>query len=141
MTLALNSTPRQDGFWMPSEWSPHSQTWMRWPERPDNWRLSGKPAQQAFTAVASAIARFEPVTVGANPTQFTHARQLQELLPERKIVGVRARAILLGGGNIHCITQQKPPGVHPLARGCQFPRQRTESNCTAIAPAASMAWI
>ena len=35
---------------------------------------------------------------------------LQALYPDRKIVGVYAREILLGGGNIHCITQQIPKG-------------------------------
>ncbi|MBM7636278.1 agmatine deiminase [Streptococcus saliviloxodontae] len=33
---------------------------------------------------------------------------LSELYPEREVIGISARDILLGGGNIHCITQQIP---------------------------------
>ena len=36
------------------------------------------------------------------------ATQLQKLFPERRLIGVQSREILLGGGNIHCITQQVP---------------------------------
>jgi len=36
--------------------------------------------------------------------------QLQALFPEREVVQAPAREISLGGGNIHCITQQVPRG-------------------------------
>ncbi len=36
------------------------------------------------------------------------ARTLARLFPTRRIMGVETREILLGGGNIHCITQQVP---------------------------------
>ncbi len=56
----LSSTPRPDGYFMPAEWAPHSQTWMVWPQRPDNWRQQATPAQAAFAAVAKAIALSAP---------------------------------------------------------------------------------
>lgn len=76
MAYLIHSTPRKDGFRMPGEFEPHAATWMLWPERPDNWRLGAKPAQQAFADVAATIRRFEPVTVGVSAEQFTHARSL-----------------------------------------------------------------
>jgi agmatine deiminase len=33
---------------------------------------------------------------------------LQKCFPERRIYPIDARAIIVGGGNIHCITQQIP---------------------------------
>jgi agmatine deiminase len=33
---------------------------------------------------------------------------LRRVFPRREVVGVPGREILLGGGNIHCITQQVP---------------------------------
>ena len=36
---------------------------------------------------------------------------LQELCQDREVIGIPARNILLGGGNIHCITQQIPASV------------------------------
>ncbi len=67
-------TPLADGFRMPAEWEPHAGCWMIWPERPDNWRLGAKPAQAAFTVVADAISRFEPVTMLVSAGQYAQAR-------------------------------------------------------------------
>lgn len=76
MAETLDSTPLQDGFRMPGEFEPHAGSWMLWPQRPDNWRMGGKPAQRAFVAVASTIAQFEPVTIGVNSDQSANARQM-----------------------------------------------------------------
>jgi agmatine deiminase len=70
------TTPSKDGFRMPAEWEPHAGTWMLWPERPDNWRDRAAPAQRAFVAVASAIAKSEPVTMGVSAAQFEAARAM-----------------------------------------------------------------
>ncbi len=86
MVYTLSSTPRQDGFYMPAEFALHKQTWMLWPERPDNWRLGAKPAQKAFAAVASAIAQFEPLVMGVNQRQFLNARAM--LPPQIRVVEI-----------------------------------------------------
>ena len=79
MMRPLASTPAADGFAMPAEFAPHAGCWLLWPERPDNWRESARPAQFAFAEVAATIARFEPVTVGASTSHYRVARTL---LPE-----------------------------------------------------------
>ncbi|MCG8452677.1 MAG: agmatine deiminase [Spirochaetales bacterium] len=79
MAKRLEGTPRADGFRMPGEFEHHAGCWILWPERTDNWRNGAKPAQKAFRDVAKAIARFEPVTVGVNESQYSAAR---EMLPE-----------------------------------------------------------
>jgi len=76
MTKTLDTTPTADGFRMPGEFEPHAGCWMLWPERTTNWRLGAKPAQQAFAAVATAIATSEPVTVGVSRAQFVQARSV-----------------------------------------------------------------
>jgi agmatine deiminase len=74
VTATLQGTPATDGFHMPAESEPHAGCWMLWPERPDNWRRKALPAQAAFSAVATAISRFEPVTIGVSAAQFDTAR-------------------------------------------------------------------
>ncbi|AHF58261.1 agmatine deiminase [Spiroplasma eriocheiris] len=76
MSKQLTSTPKNDGFWMPAEWEPHDQCWMIWPERTDNWRQGGKPAQRAYATFANTIAKYEKVTMLVSYQQFEHARNL-----------------------------------------------------------------
>ena len=86
MSATHKSTPAADGFRMPAEFEPHSGCWMAWPERTDNWRLGAKPAQEAFAAVASAIAASEPVTMAVSDAQFENCRA--QLPPEVRVVEV-----------------------------------------------------
>ncbi|HYB24864.1 MAG TPA: agmatine deiminase [Solirubrobacteraceae bacterium] len=76
MSATLASTPAADGYRMPGEFEPHAGCWMAWPERPDNWRLGAKPAQEAYAAVATAIAASEPVTMAVSDAQFEHCRSV-----------------------------------------------------------------
>ncbi|PIN06958.1 Agmatine deiminase [Handroanthus impetiginosus] len=72
--MEVKGSPLEHGYYMPAEWEPHSQCWIGWPERPDNWRDHGVHAQRAFANVASAISKFEPVTVCASAEQWNEAR-------------------------------------------------------------------
>ena len=68
-------------------------------------RLAGSYAN--FYIANSAV--LVPQFGGENAASDARALEiLQEAFPDRKVVGIDARAILLGGGNIHCITQQIP---------------------------------
>jgi agmatine deiminase len=88
VTASLKTTPAADGFHMPGEFEPHSGCWMAWPERPDNWRMGAKPAQEAYAAVAEAIAASEPVTMAVSDAQFENCRSM--LPPEVRVVEISA---------------------------------------------------
>jgi agmatine deiminase len=86
MSATLTSTPAADGYRMPGEFEPHSDCWMAWPERPDNWRLGAKPAQEAYAAVAEAINVSEPLTMAVSDAQFEHCRSV--LSPSIRVVEI-----------------------------------------------------
>lgn len=72
----LEGTPKADGFRMPGEFERHQGCYIIWPERPDNWRLGGKPAQEVFTTVANTIGKYEPMTVVVSRNQYSNARNM-----------------------------------------------------------------
>ena len=49
-------------------------------------------------------------------TDAAALRALRRIFPRRQVVGVPAREILIGGGNIHCVTQQVPSVRRPAAQ-------------------------
>jgi agmatine deiminase len=67
-------TPAEAGFMMPAEWAPHARCWMAWPCRAELWRGRLAAARAAYTTVARAIARFEPVTMVVRPGDAAAAR-------------------------------------------------------------------
>jgi agmatine deiminase len=46
----------------------------------------------------------------ATLTTAVAAETLKALFPDRDVVTFAGREIVLGGGNVHCITQQQPRG-------------------------------
>ncbi len=64
-----NSTPRLDHYRITAEFERQRASFMIWPERQDNWRNGGKPAQKAFTELAKIISQFQPVTMLVNEDQ------------------------------------------------------------------------
>lgn len=79
-------------------------------------KVHGTLPRQAGDRLAASyvncyIANGVVVMPGFDDAQDLQAQQtLARLFPTRRIVMVPGREILLGGGNIHCITQQQPLG-------------------------------
>lgn len=72
-------------------------------------RMAGSYVNFLITNNRLIYPLLDPKTDGA-----AHAI-LEQIFPELEVVGIAAREILLGGGNIHCITQQIPEKIAPSA--------------------------
>lgn len=70
----IDSVPRMDGYKVIADYDEQGEVFLIWPERPDNWRNGGKPAQQVYTKLANLISDFQPVTVLVNEDQYMNAK-------------------------------------------------------------------
>lgn len=65
---------------MPGEWERHDRTWMAFPPANDTFGAAGSEslgsAREAWSSVARTIARYEPVTVLADPADAETARAM-----------------------------------------------------------------
>jgi agmatine deiminase len=103
----------------PAEWEPQKSVWLSWP-RYDNVRdLPVAPTEAVLAAsymnflisngqvITSAL--WKPGRPDSTPKKDERAQAiLRKLFPSRKIVPIDAESVNLGGGGIHCITQQQP---------------------------------
>jgi len=70
----IRMRPADLQFTMPAEWALHAGCWMAWPTRIELWGEHLEAARRDYARVAQAIARFEPMTMIANPPQAADAR-------------------------------------------------------------------
>ena len=91
--------------------------------------IYGSMPRPAGGRLAASYVNFYPLNGGVIVPQFGDPMDeraveiLKECYPEREVVPVYSREILLGGGNIHCITLQQPaPPIKPLP----VPEEETE---------------
>lgn len=68
-------TPDALGLSMPAEWSPHAGCWMAWPRRKELWGSYLEAAREDYIRVAQTIARHEPLTMVADPSEEANARR------------------------------------------------------------------
>ena len=61
---------------MPAEWHPHRRCWMAWPTHAPAYFGRLEACKVAYSNVARAIARFEPVVMLANEADLSSARTL-----------------------------------------------------------------
>jgi agmatine deiminase len=79
--------------------------------------LHGSQPRPAGGRMAASYVNFYIANGGIVVPQFGDRHDaeaidtLRRVFPDRQVVGVAGREILLGGGNIHCITQQQPSGA------------------------------
>jgi len=66
--------PSELGFTLPAESARHAGCWMAWPRRRELWRGHLEGARQDYVRVAQAIARFEPLTMVADPEDVADAQ-------------------------------------------------------------------
>jgi agmatine deiminase len=71
----MKMRPADLGLSMPAEWAPHEGCWMAWPKRVELWKEHLEAAREDYLRVARSIARFEPVTMLADPEHANDARK------------------------------------------------------------------
>ena len=106
----LKTVPAYDGFHLPADSCWHEGSWILWPQRPDNWRMGGKPAQRVVCELAETISRFEPVSVCVNADQYENARR--RLAPEVRVIEMSSNeAFMRDTGPTFVVNESQVRGI------------------------------
>src|SRR3984893_7645822 len=62
-SLARKMTPRDRGFIMPAEWSPHAATWLAWPHEKSDWPGKFAPIPWLYGEIVRRLSGVERVRV------------------------------------------------------------------------------
>ena len=73
-TVPIGQSPRAAGFMAPARTGEHERTLVAWPTNRGIWGEHRDLAVAEYAGLVEAIARFEPVTVVADPAQADEAR-------------------------------------------------------------------
>lgn len=71
----LKTYPKDDGFFMPAEFSRHSATILIWPERPGSWGRNTEKAECAFSEIIRKISENERVIVAVSEKKLVTAKK------------------------------------------------------------------
>ncbi|RLC01307.1 MAG: agmatine deiminase [Deltaproteobacteria bacterium] len=79
----IMTTPKQEGYFMPGEWHPHTACWMAWPcaadafsRAPMDLETAHKSAKKCWAEVANAVSRFEPLYMLTNKEDLGETKSL-----------------------------------------------------------------
>ncbi|HTM50756.1 MAG TPA: agmatine deiminase family protein [Bryobacteraceae bacterium] len=59
----MPETPRDLGYRMPAEWSPHAATWLAWPHNREDWPGKFAPIAWVYCEIVKKLARVERVRI------------------------------------------------------------------------------
>lgn len=78
-------TPREQGYVMPAEWSPHAATWLSWPHNERSWPGKFETVEPVYAQMVRAIAESEPVNI--NVADGEMERRAKRFLSEKGASG------------------------------------------------------
>ena len=76
MAQFLNTTPKQDGFYFPAEFSPHEACWLMYPERTDIYPFGAKSVQKTYVELVTKISKFEKVFLCVSKNEYKNVKKI-----------------------------------------------------------------